>query len=158
MLTSRSHSKALKAGMFWTNPEPEFSSWELVRHRTSCTVLLLISFLFILSRKASICSEIEMFQKHIWAQLSMMRGPNVIKPTDLVSVDAVHFLLHDRVGLQHREENLHSCIQRAVVWCHRNQTQNKSRSANIQETIGCTAGSECTHAYKRAATSSETYS
>lgn len=73
--------------------------------------------------------------------------------TDLISVDAVHFLLHGTVGLQHRSKNFNSCIQRAVIWSHCNQTENNRGPTNTEETIGCTAGTEHTHTWKEEARS-----
>lgn len=73
---------------------------------------------------------------------------------DLVSVDTVHFLLHGRTGLQHRKKNFNSCIQRAVIWCHCNYTENNCRPSNIQETSGCTLWGEHTYTCREEITDS----
>ncbi|TNN71819.1 hypothetical protein EYF80_017990 [Liparis tanakae] len=52
-------------------------------------------------------------------------------PTYLISIDSVHFLLHGEVGLQHRKKNFDSCIQRAIIWRHCNETENNCWSADV---------------------------
>lgn len=40
--------------------------------------------------------------------------------TDLVSFDAIHFLLHGRICFQHKKEDFKCCVQITIIWCHCN--------------------------------------
>ncbi len=60
-LTSRSHSRAWKAGVFCRQPDPGPSSTELERYRTNWKVLWLTRLRFIFSRKASSYKESKLY-------------------------------------------------------------------------------------------------
>ena len=69
-------------------------------------------------------------------------------PPDLVSADAAHLLLHDGVGLQHGDENLHRGVQRAVVGRHGDEAEDHLRPAGVQEAVGGAAGAERPRAWR----------
>lgn len=151
-LTSRSQSRAWKADVFCRQPNPALRCKELERYRTSWKVLWLSRLLFIFSRNPS---SYKRSRLHTHTHKCKMEVFDLIKhsvpqhPADLVSIDAVHFLLHGRVGLEHRKQNFNRCVQRAVVRSHRNKTENNRGSANVQETVRCAPRGERTHAWSK---------